>query len=282
MEALVTPEWLAGQQGAPDLVVLDASYTSTIPGSAPYDPLAAYRAGHIPGALFLDLDTLVDADAPLPSTIPPASLVTDRLRSLGIGAATRIVLYDDVPHRTAARAWWLLAVFGIANVALLDGGIARWRDEGRPLASGDEPAAMPGDATARLDPSRLRTIEQMRARLADGDEQIVDARSAARFTGAEADPRPGTAAGHMPGSTNLPYPRLFAPDGTWKRGAGLATTFADAGIDWRRPLVATCGSGITAGVLAFGAHLLGHRAAVYDGSWSEWGADPTTSKATGA
>ncbi|WP_254606533.1 rhodanese-like domain-containing protein, partial [Sphingomonas bacterium] len=136
MDALVTPEWLAGQPRGHDLVVLDASYASTVPGSPPHDPLAAYRAGHIPGARFLDLDPLVDAGAPLPSTIPPAALVTRRLRSLGIGDGTRIVLYDDVAHRTSARAWWLLAAFGITDVALLDGGIARWRAEGRPLVTG--------------------------------------------------------------------------------------------------------------------------------------------------
>lgn len=281
-DALVTPAWLADHLGDPGLVVLDASYTSTIPGSPPHDPRAAYTAGHIPGALFLDLDTLVDAAAPLPSTVPPAGLVTERLRALGVRGDSRIVLYDDVAHRTAARAWWLLAAFGITQAALLDGGLARWRAGGRRLATGEGAAPAAGTVTARPDPARLRTLGQMRTLVADGSQQVVDARSAPRFTGAEPDPRPGTAAGHIPGSANLPYPRLFAPDGRWKRGADLEAAFAGAGVDWRRPLVATCGSGITAGVLAFGAHLLGHEAAVYDGSWSEWGADPATPKAGGA
>lgn len=281
MDALVTPADLNAMLGDPDLLILDASYTSTVPGSAPYDPRAAYVAGHVPGARLLGLDTLVDADAPLPSTVPPADLVTERLRALGTGPTTRIVLYDDVQHHTSARAWWLLAAFGVTNTALLDGGIARWRAEGRPLETGEPPIPERGTVTVRLDPARLRTLEQMRSAVADGREQVVDARSASRFTGEEADPRPGTAAGHTPGSANIPYPRLFMADGTWKRGTELEQAFVAAGVDWRRPLVATCGSGITAGVLAFGAHLLGHHAAVYDGSWSEWGADPTTPKATG-
>ncbi|WP_375381931.1 sulfurtransferase [uncultured Sphingomonas sp.] len=281
MDALVTPAWLAEHLDEADLVVLDASYTSTIPGSAPRDPLAAYRAGHIQGARFLDLDTLVDRDAALPSTIPAAALVTERLRALGIAAHSRIVLYDDVQHHTSARAWWLLVAFGITRVALLDGGIARWRAEGRPLAAGDEAEPARGTVSALPDASRLRTLDQMRALVSDGGARIVDARSAARFTGEEADPRPGTAAGHIPGSANLPYTQLFASNGIWKRGAELETAFADAGVDWHRPLVTTCGSGVTAAVLAFGAHLLGHQASLYDGSWSEWGADPSTPKAIG-
>ncbi|MGI4731790.1 MAG: 3-mercaptopyruvate sulfurtransferase [Janthinobacterium lividum] len=282
MDALVTTAWLAEHLDDPDLVVLDASYTSTIPGSPSRDPRAAYRAEHVPRALFLDLDTLVDAEASLPATAPPADIVTERLRALGVEPATRIVLYDEVQHHSSARAWWLLRLYGVTAVALLDGGIARWRDEGRPLASGAAPAPPRGTATAVLDLSALRTLNEVRAVAADGSAQIVDARSAARFTGAEPDPRPGTAAGHIPGSVNLPYTRLFAADGSWKHGAELDAAFADVGVDWSRPLVTTCGSGITAAVLAFGAHLLGHEAALYDGSWSEWGADPSTPKATGA
>ncbi len=281
MDALVTPAWLADHLDEADLVVLDASYTSTIPGSAPRDPLAAFRAGHVPGARFLDLDTLVDEDAALPSTIPPADVVTERLRALGVDSDSRVVLYDEVQHHTSARAWWLLVAFGITRVALLDGGIARWRAEKRPLAIGDEPEPARGTITARLDASRLRTMDEMLGLVAADGARIVDARSAARFTGEETDPRSGTAAGHIPGSASLPYTQLFAPDGTWKRGTELETAFANAGVDWRRPLVTTCGSGITAAVLAFGAHLLGHQASLYDGSWSEWGADPSTPKATG-
>ena len=274
MEALVTPAWLADH--GDEVRLLDASYT--LPGA---DARAAFDAGHIPGALFLDLDTLVDTADPLPNTIPAAALVAERLGALGIANDTPVVLYDDVAHRTAARAWWVLTSFGQRNVAILDGGLAAWRVEGRPVETG--PAERPASARfeARLDPARFRDLAQVKAIVVGGTEQLLDARSAARFTGAEADPRADVAPGHMPGAANLPYAALFTPDGRWKRGDALAAAFAQAGVDWSRPLVTTCGSGITAAVLAFGAHLLGHEAALYDASWSEWGADPTTPKATG-
>ena len=280
MDPLVSTGWLADALGADDLVVLDASYTSSLPGAPVRDALAGYRAGHVPGARFLDLDTLVDAAADLPSTLPPAALVAERLAALGVSQGSRIVLYDDVPHRTAARAWWLLKAHGLERVALLDGGLARWRDEGRALAQGDEPATAAAPMALTLDAGRLRTLDQMRRAVAAG-EPIADARSDSRFTGDEPDPRAGVAPGHMPGAASLPYTRLFDADGRWKRGDALAAAFRDAGIDPGRPFVATCGSGITACVLAFGAHLLGGEAAVYDGSWSEWGAEPSTAKAIG-
>jgi thiosulfate/3-mercaptopyruvate sulfurtransferase len=175
-----------------------------------------------------------------------------------------------------------LRSFGITDVAILDGGLAHWIAEARPLEHGAT-APRPRHATPRTTGHGISDLATMRALVAErGDAQIVDARSPARFTGAEADPRPGIAPGHMPGARNLPYDRLFDADGKWKRGDALRAAFADAGVDPARPMTMTCGSGITASVLAFGAHLLGHEAAVYDGSWSEWGADPATPKATGA
>ncbi|MCX8476927.1 MAG: sulfurtransferase [Sphingomonas sp.] len=275
MDALVTTEWLAGALGAEGLVVLDATYTSTLPGSAKQDPKAEYAAGHIPGALLLDLDTLVDADDPLPSMLPSRDLFEARMAALGITAESRVVLYDNSPHHTSCRAWWVLGRFGVA-AALLDGGIAKWRAEGRPLEQAT-PSPARGAFEAGMPVTQVRSLAEMRAT----DEQIVDARSAARFTGEESDPRKECAPGHIPGSKNIPYGRFFEADGTWKQPEAIRATFEAAGLDPDKPLVATCGSGITASVIAFAAHLIGRDVPVYDGSWSEWGALAATPKALG-
>lgn len=280
MDALVSTEWLAEELGSPGLIVLDASYTSTLPGAPPRDPRAEHLAGHIPGARFLDLDTLVDEASALPSTMPPPEKVAERLSRLGVNAGDRIVLYDDSAHHTACRAWWVLGMAGL-DASILDGGLAKWKAEGRPLATGAG-TGVPGSLSAGAPRADVRTLADMRANLASGAEQVADARSAPRFTGAETDGRPGSAPGHIPGSRSTPCTQFFEADGTWKRGAALRAVFDQAGIDLDRPLVATCGSGITAAVIVFAAHLLGHRAALYDGSWSEWGSDPATPKAVGA
>jgi thiosulfate/3-mercaptopyruvate sulfurtransferase len=271
MDPLVSTEWLAGEIGAPDLRVADATLLAADLGR---DARAEFEAAHIPGAVFLDVAELRDTTSPLPNMRPSPAKLASRLSTLGLGDGRRIVLYDDSPWRTAARAWWLLASHGF-TAAILDGGLAKWRAERRPVESGP---VQPTEehATPRPDGSRWRDLAATRA----GDQPVVDARSASRFTGEEADPH-GAAPGHIPGSANLPYPRLFEGNGTWKRGDALAAAFRDAGVDPERPFVATCGSGITAAVLAFGAHLLGTPAAIYDGSWSEWGADPSTPKAIG-
>ncbi|MDP1027246.1 sulfurtransferase [Sphingomonas sp. KR1UV-12] len=275
MDSLVSTAWLADALGTPDLVIVDATMLAADLGR---DARAEYRAGHIPGAVFLNLAELRDAASPLPNTLPDAATMAAHLAPLGIGNGARIVLYDDAPWRTAARGWWLLRSYGIGDVAILDGGLARWRAEGRPLATGDETSPS-RPVTPTFNEARLRTMAQVRANLASGAEQLLDARSAARFTGEEADPH-GAAPGHIPGARSIPYPRFFAADGTWKRGDALRAVFED--IDLDAPLVATCGSGVTAAVIAFGAHLLGREAALYDGSWTEWGSDPTTQKVTGA
>ncbi len=289
MEMLVTTGWLAGElagDGRGDahpagggLVVLDASLHLPAAGR---DAAAEYRAGHIPSARFLDLATLVDPGGTLDNAFPDEETVTARLRALGVSAGGRIVLYDDSPLRSAARGWFVLTAFGARDVAILDGGLAKWKAEGRPLAQGEEPAAAAGDFTARLDRAALRDIAAVRRAVDTGGEQIVDARSAARFSGAEGEPRPGMAAGHVPGAANLPIGMLYAADGTMKGEADLAAEFAAAGVDPDRPVITMCGSGITASVLNFALARLGRRdVALYDGSWAEWGGDPATPKAAG-
>ncbi len=278
MDDLVSTAWLAERLDAPDLRLLDATY---LPFEPERDAAAEYRAGHLPGARFLDLATLADPDSALPSTVPPLRLFVRRMAALGVARDDRIVLYDDSPHRTSARAWWLMRLFGAERVAILDGGTAAWRAAGLPLDTGEGGGrAIAPEATgfvARND-AMLTGFAAMRAAVADG-AQIVDARGRPRFSGAEPDPRAGVAPGHMPGARNLPYGRLFEPDGRWKSPDALAAAFDAVGIDPTAPTVFTCGSGITAAGLFFAAHRLGRSGlSLYDGSWSEWGADPTTPK----
>lgn len=277
MDALVTTEWLAGELGANDLRVVDASWF--LPEHK-RNGAAEYEFAHIPGAVFMDLGDLVDTSSNLPMMLPPAEKFASRMQSLGLGDGSRVVLYDNSPLHTAARAWFMLRTFGAHDVAILDGGLAKWQSEGRDVASGREQLRH-RHFTVWSDTTGVRDLDQMKANVDSGAEQVLDARSSPRFTGEEPDPRPATHAGHIPGSKNLYFAELFNDDGTWKQGDTLKAVFEGAGIDLSKPLVTTCGSGITASVLAFGAHLLGNDAAVYDGSWSEWGADRTTSKAMG-
>ncbi|WP_425230572.1 sulfurtransferase [Sphingomonas sp.] len=277
MDDLVSTDWLAAQPHAADLRVVDATYVDAATGR---DPAAEYAAAHIPGAVFLDLGELRNIADPRPMMMPSRMKFAGRMQALGIGDRDRIVLYDDSPWRTSARAWFMLRQFGARSVALLDGGLAKWKAEGRLLVGGDErPRRAKFDG--RTEPEDVRTLDEVQQALRLADAQLLDARSAARFTGDEPDPRPGVAPGHMPGAKNLPSGDLFNPDGTWKTGDALAQAFAAAGVDLNRRIITTCGSGITAAVLSFGLHLLGRDSALYDGSWSEWGASPATAKAMG-
>lgn len=278
MDPLVSTQWLADEMAASDLRVVDA--TAFLPEHG-RDPLAEYEAGHIPGAVFMDLANLVDTEAPTANTLPSAEKFASRMQALGLGDGSRIVIYDDSPIKSATRAWFMLTLFGAQNVAILDGGIAKWKAEGRPLAKGQE-VPRRRHYTVWQDEGRLRSKAQVLANIASRAEQLVDARGAPRFTGAQAETTAGVASGHIPGARNVPYASLFNADGTWKDKDGLAAAFAAAGVDVSKPVIASCGSGMTANVVLFALHLLGHdKTALYDGSWSEWGSDPATPKELG-
>jgi thiosulfate/3-mercaptopyruvate sulfurtransferase len=278
MDALVSTEWLASELGAADLRIVDASWHL----DPARDPAADYEAAHVPGAVFMDLGGLADTTTELPMMLPKPEKFASRMQSLGLGDGSRIVLYDSSDLHTSARAWWMLRLFGAHQVSILDGGLAKWTAEERGLATGKE-TLRHRHFTVWKDESHIRNLEQMRTLIDGSSEQIVDARSQGRFEGREAEPRLGVNPGHMPGAKNLPMGGLFNADGTWKDKAGLKAAFEGAGVDPMQPIAATCGSGITAATVAFAAHLLGNdKVAVYDGSWSEWGADASTPKAIGA
>lgn len=278
MDLLVSTEWLANELEADDLRVVDATYFALDPSR---DARAEYEAGHIPGAVHLDLAHLKDDSSDLPGMAPTAEVFAERLGALGIGDGDRIVLYDNAPHRTSARAWWLLRMFGFEQVAILDGGLYKWVTEGRPIEQG-QVTLPPAAFTARRDPAAVRDLAQMKANVASAAEAVLDARGAKRFTGEEGDPR-GLAAGHIPGSANLPYDRVLAEDGSFRSPDELRALFDATGIDPAKPLITTCGSGVTAAVVLFAAALTGREdLSLYDGSWSEWGLVPETEKAVGA
>jgi len=278
MDDLVSTAWLAEGLDEPGLVVIDAS--AHLP-DAERDPRAEFEAGHIPGARFLDLDSLKNFASPVPAALPTAEQFAARMGELGVSDGDRVVIYDDSAAKTSARAWFICRLHGLEQVAILDGGLGKWRAERRRLERGAN-GADSGTVTTRPGPVRVKTKDEVLANVVSAEEQLVDARGAARFTGAEPEFRPGLASGHIPGSLNLPFGRMLKPDGTFRDEAGLRAAFAEAGIDLERPVVTTCGSGVTAAVLLFALHLLGKDdVALYDGSWSEWGADPTTPKATG-
>jgi len=278
MDSLVSTEWLAGELGADDLRIVDASLFLPSQGR---DARAEYEAAHIPGAMFLDLASLSDSDSSLPDMLPPAHKFASRMQSLGIGDGSRVVIYDNSPLHTSARAWWVMRTFGASQVAILDGGMQKWVAEGRPTESG-RPHNRHGHFTPLQDENAAVDKDFMLGNLDSRTHQVLDARPAERFAGGAPDPH-GVPSGHIPGSKSLPQDRLFNADNTFKRGEALKAEFDSAGVDLDKPLVTTCGSGVTACSLLFGAHLLGKDGGrLYDGSWSEWGADPSTPKATEA
>lgn len=267
--ALVSTEWLAANLGRADLVVADATYH--LP-TVKRDAKAEYAREHIPGAVFFDIDAVSDHATDLPHMLPSPAAFARAVESLGIGNEDMVVVYDSYGLFSAARLWWMLRVFGHDRVAVLDGGLAKWKREGRPLTDAP-PAARTRHFTPRFRPELVRSKEQLLANLASQAEQVVDARSAGRFRGTEPEPRAGLRAGHIPGSRNLPFTRLVDLDEhTVLPPDELRDLFVRAGVDPAQPVVASCGSGVTACVLALGLHQIGARqVAVYDGSWSEWG-----------
>jgi thiosulfate/3-mercaptopyruvate sulfurtransferase len=266
-DALVSTEWLAERLGAPDVKVADATYF--LP-TMRRDAGAEYREAHIPGAVYFDIDDIADKQNPLPHMLPDAAKFSSRVRRLGLGDGVRILLYDNNHFSASARAWWMFRVFGHNDVAVLDGGLGKWRAEGRPI---DDAVVTPREAhfTARQNHLLVRDLEQMRANLVSRRELVIDARAAGRFAGSEPEPRAGLRSGHIPGSVCLPYLDLIRPDGTLAPADELRRRFAEAGSDGR-PIATTCGSGVTAGTLALALYEIGvPEAAVYDGSWTEWG-----------
>lgn len=276
--ALVSTEWLAEHGNAPGLAILDASHHLPAAGR---DAAAEFSAGHIPEARFLGLASLFDAGSSVPYAVPTPDQLAARLGLLGVSRDHAIVIYDDSAIRSAARAWFILNAAGWENVAILDGGLEKWRAEGRAIEAGEAHAAPV--APPRLRPLKgVRTKAEMIENLDRDREQVIDARSADRVYGAGIDPVHGLPMGRIPGARNLPFTDLFNGDGTYKSTEELRSAFEGAGLDMTRPIVGTCGSGVTASVLLFALHLIGERdTALYDGSWSEWGADPATPKAQG-
>jgi thiosulfate/3-mercaptopyruvate sulfurtransferase len=276
---LVSPDWLHDRLTAPDVVILDASWYLPAAGR---DPEAEFRAAHIPGARRFDLDAMSDTESNLPHMLPRPEVFAARMRALGVGDGQQIVVYDGMGLFSAPRVWWMLKAFGVRDALVLDGGLPAWVAAGYPTEEGEPHPPERRHFTARLDHGAVADADDVARALASDSAQVVDARSATRFRGEEPEPRPGVRPGHMPGARNLHYAALQR-DGRMKSPEELSAVFAENGVDPDRPIVTTCGSGVTAAIIALALETMGrHARGLYDGSWSEWGADQIRPVATGA
>ncbi|MGF9564480.1 3-mercaptopyruvate sulfurtransferase [Neorhizobium sp. JUb45] len=277
--SLVSTEWLASHLDDPDLVILDGSFK--LPGAT---PIAAedFAARHIPGARFFDIDNVADHDSALPHMLPTAGAFENYAADLGISNDSVVVIYDTPGLMSAGRVWWTLRTFGHDKVAILNGGLRKWQAEGRPVTA--QPASVTrGNFKAAFDPAAVRSKAQVLGNLGTQAEQVIDARSAGRFTAEEKEARPGLRSGHIPGSLNLPFNALTNPQtGELLDVSQIRAAFEKAGLDFAAPVIASCGSGVTAAALAFGLHLAGKDdVAIYDGAWTEWGQPGETPVDTG-
>ncbi|WP_435139623.1 3-mercaptopyruvate sulfurtransferase [Pseudopelagicola sp. nBUS_19] len=277
-KTLVSTAWLAAHLKDPDLRVIDASWH--LPGGK-RNPKAEYDASHIPGARFFDIDEISDHRSALPHMVPPVAKFMSRMRSMGVGDGHQVVVYDDSDVLSAARVWWLFKLMGQNDVAMLDGGLSKWRSEERTLED-VPPVVRDRHMTVRRQNHRVKDVTQVSAASKLGDFEIIDARAEGRFRGELEEPRAGLRAGHIPGSRNVPFANLLNHDKTLKTPDALKAEFKAAGVDLSKPAITTCGSGVTACVLALAMERFGKtNYAVYDGSWTEWGAFSTLPIATG-